>query len=80
MLTYSTYLLALRLWEGRQLLSERSKSFAPSLAPRFNKSVLSKSQGLNRESYLTVGSVLIHDCSSDASVGEAYPTAPLLFS
>lgn len=42
--------------------------------------VLLKSQGLNQDYTLTVGSDFFHDCSSDASVGEAYPTAPLLFS
>jgi hypothetical protein len=43
-------------------------------------SVPLKSQGLKRNDILIVGSVFpVYACSSDASVGEAYPTAPLLF-
>jgi hypothetical protein len=38
-----------------------------------------KSQGLDSDCVTTVGSEPFKNCSSDASVGEAYPTAPLLF-
>jgi hypothetical protein len=38
-----------------------------------------KSQGLNSDSVMTVGSDPFQSCSSDASVGEASLTAPLLF-
>ena len=41
--------------------------------------VLYKSQGLRSDCVMTVGSDPFKTCSSDASVGEAYPTAPLLF-
>ena len=45
-----------------------------------NLSVHFKSQGLKRGAMLTVGSAFpAYARSSDASVGEAYPTAPLLF-
>ena len=41
--------------------------------------VLLKSQGLNRDYEMTVGSNLFYDCNSDAAVGAASPIAPLLF-
>ena len=41
--------------------------------------VLYKSQGLNSDCVMTVGSDLFQNCSSEASVGEASLTAPLLF-